>query len=179
MEKLKGLFFNESLRHWHFEDLVRESSYSRERVNHFLKTLLKEKCILRIKPKGRMPYYSAQRESPVFREQKRLQGLQKLSESGLFEYLCTLPGATTAIIFGSFARGDWNKTSDIDIFIYGTIKDFDKSTFEKKLGHPLQLFIFNDPKRIKHDLDPNLIPNIIKGFNVTGRLEPFEVSINA
>ena len=179
MEKLKQLFFNESLRHWHFEDLVQESGLSRERVNCFLKTLLKEKLISRVKPRGKMPYSVANREFPRFREQKRLCGLQKLVEAGLFEYISSLPEVKTAIIFGSFSRGDWNKSSDVDIFIYGNSKNFAKKTFENKLKREIQLFSFEDPHEIQKELDPALIPNIIKGFNVKGSLEPFEVSIRA
>ena len=179
MGKIKELFFKESLKYWHFEDLIRQSGLSRERVSKFLKLLLKEKFILRVKPRGKMPYYVANHGSHSFREQKRLFGLQQLAEGGLFEYISSLDGVKTAIVFGSFARGDWNKSSDIDIFIFGDTKSFDKKTFENRLGHEIQLFIFEDPKEVKHELDPGLIPNIVKGFNVKGTLEPFEVSIHA
>lgn len=177
MEKLKEQFFNESLRHWHFEDLVKATGLSRERVNYFLKMLLKEKMISRIKPCGKMPYYVANRSSFAFREQKRLAGLQKLTE--LFEHISSIEEIKTAIIFGSFSRGDWNKSSDIDIFVYGKVMQFDKKTFENKLKHEIQLFSFDNSKDIKRQLDPLLIPNIIKGFNVKGSLDPFEVKIHA
>ncbi|HLC33042.1 MAG TPA: nucleotidyltransferase domain-containing protein [Candidatus Nanoarchaeia archaeon] len=179
MESLKKLFFNESLRHWHFEVLVKECKLSRERVNYFLKILLKEKFILRVKLRAKMPYYVANRELAAFREQKRLWGLQELSRNGLFEYIRSLSGVTTAIIFGSFARGDWNKSSDVDIFIYGPVRDFDKKLFEKRLKRPLQLFLFDDSKTLKQELDPGILPNIVKGFNITGNLQPFTVSIDA
>ena len=177
--KLEELFFNESLRYWHFEDLVRESNLSRERVHHFLKALLKERLILRVKPKRKMPYYVANRDSTAFREKKRLLGLQKLMNAGLFEYICSISEIKTAIIFGSFSRGDWNTSSDIDIFIYGDARNFDKRKFELKLHHDIQLFHFDNPRDIERELEPALIPNIIKGFNIKGCIEPFEVIIHA
>jgi len=178
-EKIKALFFNKTLRRWHFEDIVIESKSSRERVNHFLKKLIKEKFIIKIKPIGKMPYYSANRDSPKFRSEKRLYGLKLLEETGLFEHLNSLKGIKTAILFGSFARGDWNNSSDVDLFIYGNASFFEKGKLETKIKREIQLFNYQEPKKIKKELDPKLIPNIIKGFNIKGSLEPFEVILNA
>ena len=179
MNSLKRLFFEQTLRHWHFEDLVKESQRSRERVSYFLKELRKEDVVKRIKPRREMPYYVAHRENPKFRTEKQLFGLTRLEQSGLFEHLASCPGIETAIIFGSFARGDWNKSSDVDLFIYGHDEDFDKAAFELKLQRNIQVFSFQQPKRMQEELEPAVIPNIIKGFNIKGTIEPFGVSINA
>lgn len=179
MEKIRTIFFNETLRRWHFEAIVRESGMSRERVNHFLKKIIKEKFIIRIKPEGKMPYYIANSGSPKFRSEKMLYGLSMLEQAGLFEHLNSLADVKTAIIFGSFSRGDWNKSSDIDLFIYGNSRKFEKGKLERKLKREIELFSYQDTKKIKKELDPKLIPNIIRGFNIKGSLKPFEVTINA
>jgi len=62
------------------------------------------------------------------------------------------------ILFGSFSRGDWNKSSDIDIFIYGTIDNFDKAHFESVLKHDIQLFhytniIYDNWKNVEFQMD--------------------------
>ena len=132
-EKIKALFFAETLRRKHFEDIVKESEVSRERINHFLKKLIKEKFILRIKPKGKMPYYIANRDFPKFRSEKRIYGLKLLEQIGLFDHINSLKDIKTAILFGSFSRGDWNKSSDIDLFIYGDVKYFEKGKLETKI----------------------------------------------
>jgi len=178
-EKIKAPFFNETLRRWHFEDIVKESKASRERVNYFLKKLVREKFIIKVKPTKKMPYYSANRDSPKFRSEKRIYGLKLLEETGLFEHLNSLKDIKTAILFGSFARGDWNKSSDIDLFIYGNTSYFEKGKLETKMKREIQLFNYQKPKKIKKELDPKLIPNILKGFNIKGSLEPFEVILNA
>lgn len=178
-EKIKALFFNETLRRWHFEDIVRQSKISRERANHFLKELLKEKFIKKIKQKRKMPYYIADRDSSKFRSEKRLYGLKILEQTGLFEHINSLEDVKTAILFGSFARGDWNKSSDVDIFIYGNAKYFDKGKLETKIKREIQLFNYQNSRKMKKELDLKLIPNIIKGFNIKGSLEPFKVSVNA
>jgi len=178
-EKIKSLFFNETLRRWHFEDIVRGAGISRERVNYFLKKLIKERFIQRIKPRGKMPYYISNRDSLKFRSEKRLYGLKLLEQTGLFEHLNSFEDIKTAILFGSFARGDWSRSSDVDLFIYGNAKYFDKGKLETKLRREIQLFSYQNTRKIKKELDPKLIPNIINGFNIKGSLEPFEVGINA
>ncbi|MFO8016791.1 MAG: nucleotidyltransferase domain-containing protein [Candidatus Woesearchaeota archaeon] len=179
MEKIKALFFEETMRRWHFEDIVEASGMSRERANHYLKELMKQKLVTRVKPKGRMPYYTANRESERFRSEKRFYGLEMLRKSGLFEHIRSLKGIRTAILFGSFSRGDFGKSSDIDLFMYGDSEGFDKSRFESMTNREIQLFSYNDKREIKKDLDPKLIPNIFKGFNINENIEPFRVEINA
>src|SRR3989344_1162428 len=179
MNPLKPLFFEQTLRHWHFEALVQESKLSRERVHFYLKKLLSQKFITRVKPKGKMPYYVARKESPTFRMEKRFFGLSILQNSGLFDHIYGNPDIKTAILFGSFARGDWGKSSDVDLFIYGDDADFRKDEFESKTKRQIQVFSYQDSKVIKRDLGPKLLPNIMKGFNIKGNLEPFRVNINA
>ncbi|MBN1157063.1 nucleotidyltransferase domain-containing protein [Candidatus Woesearchaeota archaeon] len=177
MEKIKLMFFNEPLRHWHFKNILEESKMSRERVNHFLKELVKDRMVARIKPRGKMPYYVANNGSLRFCYEKRIYGLKILQ--GLFEHLNILKEVKTAILFGSFARGDWGKSSDIDLFIYGDAKGFEKGRIEGMLGREIQLFCYTDAKIMKKELDSKLIPNIANGFSIKGSLEPFEVSVNA
>ncbi len=179
MERVKVLFFNESLRKWHFEDVVRESRLSRERVNYFLRQLVNQRMISKTKPRRKMPYYTANIESEKFRFEKRIHGLEMLEKAGLFEHLASLKQIKTAIVFGSFARGDWSKSSDIDLFVYGATDEFEKGRFELKLKRDIQLFGYTDAQKMKKELDQQLIPNIINGFNVKGSLEPFKVGINA
>ncbi len=174
--KLKPLFYNSSLRRWHFEALIEESGLSRNRTNAHIKELVKSRFIKRVKPQGKMPYYEAVIDER-FRAEKRLYGLKMLEGSGLFSHLNSLSGIKTAILFGSFSRGDWNKSSDVDLFIFGDDSDFEIGRIESKLGKEIQLFSFNDPLEIVRKLDPHLIPNIAKGFNIKGNLEPFKVEI--
>jgi len=178
-EKIKVLFFNHTLRRWHFETILTESGISRERVNHFLKELLNEKFAIRVKKRSKMPYYIANRDSAKFRFEKKLYGLKMLEESGLFEKLTSCKGIKTAVLFGSFARGDWSKSSDIDLFIYGDDTEFEKGLYEKKLRREIQVFAYKNKDEITRDLDPTVIPNIAKGFHITEEIEPFEVKIHA
>ena len=177
-ERVMALFFNETLRMWHFEDIVAGSGISRERANYFLKSLVKKGLVSRVKPKNRMPYYIANRDSKKFRLEKRILGLEILQKTGLFEHLNSLENVKTAILFGSFSRGDWNKSSDIDLFIYGDDSGFNKGKFESKTKRQIQVFSYNNTKKIKKELEPKVIENIAKGFNITESIVPFEVVMN-
>ncbi len=176
---LKPLFFQSPLQHWHFKDIIQESGLSRERVNFYLRELLKEQFILRKKLKRKQPYYQPQIQSPSFRLEKRLYGLSLLQESGLFEHLLSSPEIKTAVLFGSFARGDWGKSSDVDLFIYGQDTNLDQGKFELKLHRELQVFSFKSASEIKKKVSPALLSNIAKGFNIKWTLEPLEVSVHA
>ncbi len=175
--KLRPLFFSQSLRRWHFEALMKESGLSRNWTNAHLKELLKSGFVKRVKPKGKMPYYEAA-INERFRAEKRIYGLKLLEDSGLFSHINSLEGIKTAILFGSFANGFWNKSSDIDLFIFGNDADFEKGNIESKLKKEIHIFSFDNPKEIIRRLDWRLIPNIAKGFNIKGNLEPFKVEIN-
>ena len=94
------------------------------------------------------------------------------------QYIKSIKSIKTAIIFGSYSRGDWNKSSDIDLFVFGNVGNFDKAKFELKLKKEIQVFHYTKIKKIKEKLDSNLIPNIIKGFNIKETLEPFEVRLS-
>lgn len=177
MDPLLPLFFEETLRQWHFEDLIRNSKLSRERVHHFLKELQKEKLIQRYKPRGKQPYYLANHLSTKFRFEKRLYGLSLLEQSGLFEHLASNSKIKTAILFGSFSRGDWGKSSDLDLFIYGDDTEFNRGKFEKLLGREIQLFSYSNLEKIKSSLEPKVISNIAKGFYIIEDYSPFQVSI--
>ena len=152
---------------------------SRERVSYFLKILQKEQLIIRIKPKGKMPYYEANRTSSTFRSEKRWYGLAMIAHSGLLEHLSQLPEIKTAILFFSFSPRDWSASSDIDLFLYGRDANFEKGKFEHKLNREIQVFSYENQKSIKRELDPNVIPNIARGFNIKESIEPFEVILHA
>jgi len=179
MESIKTLFFEDTLKRWHFEDVVNASNMSRERVNHYLRELLRQGFISRVKPRGRMPYYTANRGSEKFRAEKRFYGLNMLQNSGMFDQINSLKSIETAILFGSFSRGDFSRSSDIDLFIYGNAEQFDKAKFELKIRREIQVFSYDNVAEMKRELDPKLIPNIFKGFNIKGSIEPFRVGINA
>ncbi|MAE42326.1 hypothetical protein CMO93_01030 [Candidatus Woesearchaeota archaeon] len=161
------LFLNESTKHWHFKDIVKNASISKERANFWLKKLVKGKVINHIKPGGKMPYFQGNWGHPNYYYKKKLYGLNQLYGQGLLTKLLSLEEAKTIIIFGSFARGDWHTKSDIDIFIYGDPGDLKFGTLFA--GREVQVHFFKTKKEIK-DIKSGLMKNIINGFFVKGSI---------
>jgi len=154
------LFFNEPSKHWHFKDIVRQGKISENRANYWLKQLLKEKIIIYIKPKGKMPYYIANFEHTNYKNKKKLYTLE------------------TIVIFGSFSRADWHAKSDIDLFIIGNDDELEKGKYENIFHRDIQLFTFKNSKEIKN-INPYLINNIINGYFVKGEVQNIMGDANA
>ncbi len=172
-ETLKELFYNNPTKYWHFEQLRQEAGLSRAQTNEWIKRLLKENVIVRIKPRGRMPYYLANYRHPHYQNSKRLYALQQLHDSGLLDYLASLEKAQAVILFGSFSRWYWYDTSDIDIFVYGDVGNVYVGRFMPKLKREIQVFAGKDETDLQQ-MGPALLQNIIKGITIKGTV-PKEV----
>ena len=172
------LFFSNPTKHWHFEEIRKEVGIVRSKADKWLKRFLKEHLIRRIKKKGEMPYYIADYENPNYKNQKRIFALKKLYETGFLNHLHSLKKAETVILFGSFARWDWYKDSDIDLFIYGDPEGLKTGKYEIKLHRDIQLFICKDQKELKR-FGKGLIRNIIQGDIIKGNIRFLEVGLNA
>ncbi len=182
MESKEGnilsLFFNEPTKEWHFEEIVEEAKITRSKADRWLKQFVEEGLIRRIKKQGKMPYYVSHYISPSYKNRKRLFALNKLYDSGFLNHLASLQKAKTVIIFGSFARSDWYKESDIDLFIYGETEGLKLAGYEIKLNRDIQVFTCNKKEDL-HKFGEGLIRNIIKGTIVKGDIDFVRVGINA
>jgi len=177
-DKIIELFFEEPTRQWHFEEMLKEAKITRSKADSWLKKLIREKMIKRIKEKNKMPYYVSNYESPEYKNKKRIFALNRLYESGLLNHLYSLRKSKTVILFGSFSRSDWYKNSDIDIFIYGDEEGLKIMNYELKLHRNIQLFICRDNNELAK-LGPGLIRNIIKGDLIKGDINFIKVDLNA
>jgi len=172
-EQLLSLILeNSPLKQWHFEEFVKETNMTRGAINKWLKRYHKEGLLKRIKRRGKFPYFTAGSNNSVYQSKKRIFMLNKLYESGLINHLLSLQKAKSVIIFGSIARGDWYKDSDIDIFVYGEAKGIEKNRYELKLHRDIELHVFESKKEIKA-VKTGLINNVINGFIIKGNIQEF------
>lgn len=175
-ENVAELFFEQPTREWHFEEVLRDAGITRSKAVAWLRKLAREGIIRRIKERGRMPYYIAAYDFPAYRNRKKLFAFGKLYESGLLDHLSSLPKANAVILFGSFARSDWHKGSDIDVFIYGSPEGLKIANYEMKLHRDLQLFICRTKSELER-LGKGLVKNVIEGILLKGNLDFVEVGI--
>jgi len=169
---LLELFMNEPTKHWHFSQIVNTSKVSVNVAAKWLRRFQKDALIKRIKPRGKMPYFTGNYEDPMFRERKRLYALQKLFETGLLKELNKLKNAKTIIIFGSYVRADWNTESDVDVFVYGESEEFKFGRSWKGLGfqgqsREVQVHTFHSRKEME-EVRSGLLKNVLRGYVVKG-----------
>lgn len=177
-EHMLELFFENPTREWHFEEILKEAKITRSKADRWLKKFAKEELIKRVKEKGKMPYYTGSYECPAYKNKKKLFALNKLNESGFLNHLSSLQKVRTIILFGSFARSDWYKDSDIDIFIYGNPEGLKIADYETKLHKDIQLFVCHTKEELTK-FGTGLIRNIIKGNLIKGDVDFIKVDVNA
>jgi len=77
---------------------------------------LDQENILTISKIGNVNFYTSSR-SETYLLEKRLFNIKQLYESGLINYLKIELSNPVIILFGSYAKGNFTKDSDIDIFL--------------------------------------------------------------
>jgi len=177
-DRMIELFFYQSTREWHFEEILKEAKITRSKASKWLKRFVKEGLIYRVKERGKMPYYIGNHESPIYKNRKKIFALNMMYQSGLLNHLYSLKKARTVMLFGSFSRSDWYANSDIDVFIYGSAEGLKIADYELKLHRDIQVFICKDNKEL-NKFGQRLIKNIIKGNLIKGDLDFIEVRANA
>lgn len=94
--------------------------------------------------------------------------IEKLFKIGLIDHLNKELTPSAIVLFGGGRKGEYDKESDIDLFIETTKKkEVNLVQFGKKIGHEIQLFTEKDIK----DLPDNLLNNVINGIKLEGYLK--------
>lgn len=169
---LKLILENSPLKEWHFEEIVKTAKVTKLVANKWLKKYVIEGLLKYVKEKGKFPYYTVGSNNSIYYSVKRIYALGHLHKSGLIPKLLSLNKARTVIIFGSIIKGDWYKNSDIDIFVFGDISDFDKKVYELRLNKNIELHIFENKEEI-NEVKTGLIKNIINGYVLKGQIQDF------
>lgn len=169
---LRLILENSPLKEWHFEEVVKSANVTKLVANKWLKKYVSEGLLNYVKEKGRFPYYTVGNNNSVYYSVKRIYALDQLHKCGLISKLLSLNQPRTIILFGSIIKGDWYKNSDIDIFIFGNISDFDKKVYEIKLKKNIELHIFKNKDEI-NEVKTGLINNIVNGYVLKGKIQDF------
>lgn len=117
-------------------------------------------------------------DCPSRRFRKAFSMIDKVIDSGLVEFLEIEFSSSVIVIFGSVRKGEYDKNSDIDIFIESSLspirddptgpeKDIDLKKFEKKIGHKIQLFI----NKSISALPIHLRNNVLNGIKLSGYID--------
>jgi len=90
---------------------------------------------------------------------KKLEGLSNELEKKLVN--------PTGVLFGSLAKAEVKKDSDVDIAVFSSKKQINLTPFKKKLGREVTVHWFRSLNEIKNK---HLLNNILNGYVLFGRL---------
>jgi len=115
--------------------------------------------------------YSADRSSSMFLLEKKLFNYRTLAASDLIDFLVGYLSNPSIVVFGSYSLGEDIESSDIDLYIEtSSKKKIDLKAFEKEFGRKIQVFVYNNIKKVRNK---ELANNIMNGMLLHGYLEVF------
>ncbi|NOZ81384.1 MAG: nucleotidyltransferase domain-containing protein [DPANN group archaeon] len=141
--KILRFFLENPYKEIHLRELSRTLKISPFAIKKYADMLLANNQIVERK-QANLRMFRANNSNPAYRHLKIAENLQNIQESGLVPYLKeTVPAVTSMVLFGSVATGTDDRQSDIDLVIIGKKTKTDLSSFEKKLGKPINHHIFS------------------------------------
>ena len=158
-------FFKDNYKKINVREYSRIKNISPPTASKLLEEYSKDKLLEKEKFKNYI-FYSANINNKTFIDLSRIYWYDELKKIGLIDFLNKEFHQTLIILFGSFAKAEINKNSDIDLAIFGfPKKNVNLSKFERKIKRKIQVFQFKDIKSVKNT---ELLGNILEGYLLSG-----------
>ena len=165
-DNILKVFFENPAGEFHIRGISKQLKISKTAVNYHINKLLKKGLIVKNKS-GTFPSFIANESSELYRFYKKHEILKSIIECGLLDYLENKLIPKSIFLFGSFAKGEYNKESDVDLFIQSNESKIDLTKFEKRLKHKINILFEPDANKLSHEL----LNNIINGIRLRGFLK--------
>lgn len=153
-------------------EISRRSELAHTSTKRHLETLREEELVKTREKEGGTriyPVYRANRESEKFKLLKTIDMIYRIGKSGLLEKLETEATPDCIILFGSAARGEDIRGSDVDLYIQSEEKELELSRYESSLKRTIQVHFqpsFDSyPSELKN--------NIVNGIVLQGNLKAY------
>lgn len=176
-KKMNNMFFDEPDKEVSVREYARLHGISPATASTYLKELTKQGYLKQRKERN-LILFKANEESKAYKDAKVNNNITRIRSSGLIEELMSKLQQPLAIyLFGSYAKAENRKGSDIDLFIITRAKkQINLEKHEKQLGASIQLFVHTpeEIERIKLK-NPNLLNNVLNGIKLSGFWEVFNV----
>jgi len=160
------VFFEEPSKNFQIREISRLSKIAVTSVKKYLDELLKEKLLTKDK-KTLYPSYVANQENRIFKIYKQQLIVLRIYGSELIDFLNYELHPKCVILFGSMSKGEYDKNSDIDIFVQAEEKKINLTNFERKLKHDINIIFEDDINKLSNEL----FNNIINGIKLYGYLK--------
>jgi len=175
--KVLEYFFENSYEQIYLRELSRKTKLSVFTVKKTVDKLVHEGILIE-EVKGKMRYVKVNQENLFFRFLKISFNIKKILDSGTVEYLKeNIPALSSIVLFGSVARGEDDKKSDIDLLIIGQKpKRINLLKFERVLKRDINPIILKWPEwKRKAEKDKAFYIEIItSGIALYGNLPVIE-----
>ena len=173
-EKVLKIIFAEPNKSFHIRLLGRLTKLHPNTIIKITDELVKEGYITKEHDKEtKFSIINANSANRMYKLRKQYMNIRALYESGFIDFLNEQYAYPVIILFGSYAKAENTKKSDIDLFIISDIKKkADITSFEVKLDAEIQLFIHTKEEFQKlKKTNPELINNVLNGVKVEGYIE--------
>lgn len=147
-------------------DIAKQLNVSPTAVSNSLIKLIDKKIVTLTKTKT-INFISFNRDASFSIGIKRVENLKNIYSSKLIEYLEETLAGATLILFGSYALGEDNIDSDIDIAVIGR-KDklLNLQKYEKVLHRVINVNFYTSWKEIHKNLKNNILNGIVLSGSV-------------
>ena len=160
------IFFEEPSRNFQIREISRLSNIAVTSAKKYLDELLKEELLIKDK-KTLYPSYVANQQNKIFKIYKQQLMVLRLYTSGLIDFFNDELHPKCIILFGSVSKGEYDKNSDIDIFLQTEEKKINLTRFEKNLKHSINILFEDNLNKLSNEL----FNNIINGIKLYGYLK--------
>jgi len=171
--KILGFFLFNPRKEVHINGLARELKIGAGTVKHYCDAFLKENILLS-HTQGNQRIFSLNNNYFLVKELKKTFGLVLLKDKGLEELVSK--GTSSMAIYGSFASGEFDNNSDLDLLFLGLIDDIDRvqvSKFSKEIKREVQVVFYSwakweKMKKENHQFAESILNKhiLIKGVNL-------------
>lgn len=146
--KILALFFLNPDSEYYFSEVSRLTGTRQGVVQRELKTLT-EAGILNSKKRGRQKFYSANRKNPIFQDLRNIVfktfGVISQIQNALEAFRKQI---RVAFVYGSFAKGEEDSSSDLDLFVIGSVSLEEiviaLSPVEQAMGREINPMLFSE-----------------------------------
>lgn len=119
IQTILAFFFLNPEKSLYLKELSNQLNLDNGNLSRYLSSLVNEGVLI-VKEEGRQKYFSLNNSYPVLSELKKMMALDVRPDYLLKEIFSKIEGLDKAYIFGSYASGDFNSKSDLDILLIGS-----------------------------------------------------------
>lgn len=139
------LFIRDPYERYYLREASRLLDISPMTVKRALDLLVQERLLVKEKFKNQV-LFKANMKSPAFKHLKISYNLAWFEEKNTVDYIKErVPGLGSLVLFGSYAKGENDRSSDIDLLAIAPAKR-SKISLSAYLGRETSLFIFSPPE---------------------------------